>query len=353
MMNEITIPLVNDFHVHLRRGAMLKHVVRYCKDYGYILAMPNTTPPIATAQDVEEYRSEIMSEYVKATGTEMVAPPLIVIKMLNSTTPQVVREAKQAGAVGIKIYPEGVTTNSADGISDMRDIYPALQAAEEEDMVVEIHGETAHDFILDRERAFLKTLQQLVGDFPKLRFVLEHITTEAAVNVIENLPDTVAATITIHHLMISLNDVLADKMPGTANEFLNPHNYCKPVAKSPIDLKSLRYIATSGSKKFFYGGDSAPHDRRKKESECGCAGVFNAPVAIPLLVELFESRGKLENIRGFTSDFGANFYKLPRIKDTVTLTKEPWIVPKSYKDENGENEVVPFYAGREIQWKIK
>lgn len=351
MRNEVTIPLVNDFHVHLRRAELLKLVVGFCKYFGYILPMPNTTPPIATAHNVIDYQKEIVDAYIDSTQEEMVTLPLMVIKMLKSTTPQVVREAKKAGAVGIKIYPEGVTTNSADGIADMKEIYPALETAEEEDMVVEIHGETAHDFILDRERAFLKTLRQLVKDFPRLRFVLEHITTEAAVDTVLDLPDTVAATITIHHLLITLQEVLADKVPGTANEFLNPHHYCKPVAKFPSDMEKLQEAAMSGVKKFFYGGDSAPHNKRFKESACGCAGVFNASVAIPLLVELFESKDKLELLPGFASHFGADFYKLPRLQQTITLVREPWKVPLEYRD--GENAVVPFYAGREIQWKIK
>lgn len=342
---------MNDFHVHLRQAEMLRLAVGFCKHFGYVLPMPNTTPPIATAFEVDSYRDQIVSAYKEETGEDLAALPVMVIKMLKSTTREVVRDAKKAGAKGIKIYPEGVTTNSADGISDMREIYPALETAQEEDMVIEIHGETAHDFILDRERAFLKTLRQLVKDFPGLRFVLEHITTEAAVDAVLDLPDTVAATITIHHLLITLQEVLADKIPGTANEFLNPHHYCKPVAKLPTDLAKLQDAAMSGEKKFFYGGDSAPHDRTKKESECGCAGVFNSPVAISLLVDLFESKGKLDRLPGFASHFGADFYKLPRLQKTVRLVREPWIVPKQYG--RGTINVVPFYAGRELMWKIQ
>jgi len=337
----------NDFHIHLRRGKMLELVLPLCSEFGYILPMPNTDPPIATGSDVTTYKKEIDNARYANYHTRDIHP-LMVIKMLKNTTPEVVREAKKCGAVGIKIYPEGVTTNSADGIADFNAIYPALSTAEEEGMVVEIHGETPHDFILDRERVFLKTFKRLVRDFPKLKFVLEHITTADAVEVVKDLPDTVAATITIHHLLITLQEVLADKRNGA--EWLNPHNYCKPVAKMPADRIALVAAATSGNPKFFYGGDSAPHEPHKKESDCCCAGVFNSPVAVPLLVELFESRGKLDRLEGFWTDFGARFYGLPPTGKKIKLKKLKWTVPTIY-EKNGVS-VVPFYAGKVIPWIV-
>lgn len=344
---ELQILRPNDFHIHLRDKEMLEYVLPFSKDFGHILVMPNTLPPISTGEDLIRYKNEVQ-EVINRYSLPSTLKPHFVIKMMDTTTPEIVREAKRCGAIGIKIYPEGVTTNSEDGVSDWRKIYPALEAAQEEQMVIEIHGETPHDFILEREKCFLTTLYTLVRDFPSLKFVLEHITTREAVHAVLNLPDTVAATITVHHLLITLDDVLADKQYH--GEYLNPHNYCKPIAKTLVDREELRFAATSGHKKFFYGGDSAPHPRSKKESGGCCAGVFNASVAIPLIVELFEKLNSFSKIEGFMSTFGAEFYGLEQNKDYISLKKETWKV--KHRHTTGIIEIIPFRAGKEISWKV-
>jgi dihydroorotase len=340
---KIRIRRPDDFHVHLRQGEMLSHVVgATATTFGRALVMPNTTPPIRTGADAMAYKARILDAVRTVLGSDWGFEPLMTIKLLPTTTPDVVREARAAGVVAAKLYPAGVTTNSDDGIEVDRlgAIYvdpKVLEAMQEVDMVLCLHGEVPGVFCLDREEAFLEALRGLSTKFPRLRIVLEHVTCQAAVDAVTELPPNVAATITAHHLLLSLDDVVGDK--------IRPHHFCKPIAKYPSDRTALVIAATSGSRKFFLGTDSAPHARGTKECDSGCAGVYTAPIAMEVLAEVFEQADALERLEGFTSVFGADFYRLPRNEDYVELVKE-WVdVPKELPGN-----LVPFRAGEKLTW---
>lgn len=344
MSHSIKIRRPDDMHVHLREGGMLQLVAPLtAKDFARALVMPNTNTPILSGWDVAKYRGEIK---LAAPGFE----PLMTIKLVESTTPEIILAAQAAGAIAAKVYPQGVTTNSADGIDPeaVMDTYEALEAC---GMVLCLHGEMPGVFCMDREAAFLTSLETIAGIFPKLKIVLEHVTTAAAVRCVERLGPNVAATITVHHLMLTLDDVVGDK--------IQPHNFCKPIAKTPADRAALREAATSGNPKFFLGTDSAPHSRYHKECASGCAGVFTAPVAMPLLAEIFETEGSLGDgpvLERFTSEFGARFYGLPLNEGTLTLVRKPWTSHREYQIPSNEmdsarDRVRPFLPGREMPWQ--
>jgi dihydroorotase len=264
----------------------------------------------------------------------------MTIKLLDRTTPQIVREAKLAGAVAGKLYPAGVTTNSDDGVRYIQSLYDTFEVMQEVGMVLSLHGEAPEAFCLDREEAFLGILKDIAKTFPRLRIVLEHVTTNAAVETVQALPETVAATITAHHLVLTLDDVVGGK--------INPHNFCKPLAKRPADRSALIEAAFSYSPKFFFGTDSAPHIRETKECAAGCAGCFTAPLALELLAHVADEHGlSLEGIQGFTSEYGAQFYGLPLNEGMVTFVREPWTVPDVLDG------VVPFWAGQTLNWRCK
>lgn len=311
---------------------VLPHTATCC---ARALVMPNTVPPVATADDVKRYRLEI----TKALPKKSDFAPLMTFKILPGTTPAQIVELKKAGVVAGKLYPEGVTTNSEDGVKDIQALYPVFSAMQNENLVFCLHGEVPNCFCLDREEAFLVTLEKLAADFPKLKIVLEHATTAAAVKMVKRLPDHVAATLTVHHLMITLDDVVGDK--------INPHHFCKPIAKKPTDRSALVQAATSGNPKFFLGTDSAPHTVESKECCCGAAGVYTAPVMLPVLAELFEKENALDKLEAFCSRFGANFYGLPLNQTSLKLKKEAWKVPDQFGD------VVPFMAGQTLLWQLE
>ena len=331
-MDRIVIPKPDDFHLHLRNRAVLHTVAPFTdKQFARAIIMPNTKIPVLTSDDVRAYRAEIFG----ACGN---LEPLMTIKITPKTTAQMVREAKKVGAVAGKIFPEGVTTGAEDGVVDVRDIYSVLEELQKQEMLALWHGEQPGAFCLDREDKFLPVFDQVVSKFPGLRMVLEHLTTANAVQAVLDWPDTVAATITVHHLFITLDDVIGDKA--------EPHNFCKPVAKRPEDRDALQQAAMSGNPKFFFGSDSAPHTILNKECAEGMAGVFTAPVAMPLLATLFEECGELNMLEGFVSCFGAQHYGLPQNEGTLMLIKETWKVPMEYDG------IRPFFAGKDIPWKV-
>jgi len=343
---KIRIRRPDDFHVHLRQGEMLSHVVgATATTFGRALVMPNTTPPIRTGADAMAYKARILDAIRTVLGADWGFEPLMTIKLLPTTTADTVRDAHAAGVVAAKLYPAGVTTNSDDGIQvDMlgdismdRRVFEAMQEA---DMVLCLHGEVPGLYCLDRETFFLGALRKLSADYPRLRIVLEHVTTHRAVDVVATLPRNVAATITAHHLLLTLDDVVGDK--------LRPHHFCKPIAKHPIDRQALIGAATGGNPKFFLGTDSAPHARNTKECDSGCAGVYTAPVAMEVIAEVFEQASALERLENFTSVFGAHFYRLPPNEDYVELVKEPVDVPKELPGG-----LVPFRAGERLSWLIQ
>jgi len=342
-MTTLTITRPDDWHVHLRDGEVLADTVRDISRYnGRALVMPNTVPPVTTTEMAHAYRERIMA-HQPAGQFE----PLMTLYLTDNTTAEEIHSAKASGiVVAAKLYPAGATTNSDSGVTDVKKIYPTLQAMQDAGMLLLVHGEvTHHDVdIFDREKTFLETvLAPIVKDFPGLKIVLEHITTSDAVDFVNQAGDNVAATITAHHLLYNRNHMLVGG--------IKPHFYCLPVLKRNTHQLALRKAATSGSKKFFLGTDSAPHAKGAKESACGCAGSYTAHAALELYAEVFEQEGKLENLEAFASHNGADFYALPRNADTVTLIKQAWSVPASMPF--GGDEVVPIRANEKIEWTVQ
>jgi dihydroorotase len=337
MEGSLTITAPDDMHVHLRDGDMLKLVCRQTSaTFRRALVMPNLTPPVRVGFDVASYRERIMA----AHGTEREPfTPLMTFKVMPGMTPAEVQTCVAAGAVAGKLYPEGVTTNSQDGVRDVEASYPVFAELEKLNAVLCLHGETPGVFCMDREKAFLKDLKRIVETFPKLRVVLEHVTTGDAVRAVLEGPDTLAATITVHHLVTTLDDVVGG--------MLNPHNFCKPIAKRPEDMWALRHAVFDGSPKFFLGTDSAPHSVEAKHCASGCAGVFSAPCAMETLIEVFEDAEVNELcLEAFTSVNGARFYGLERNSEKVRYIRESWRVPDTLGGR-----VVPFRAGQEVRWR--
>jgi dihydroorotase len=337
-MDQIRIRRPDDFHAHLRQGAMLTSVAPYTsRDFARALVMPNTVPPVADAADAARYEAEIAAVTSDFT-------PLMTIKITPGTSADTIRTAREAGILAGKLYPRGVTTNSADGVRDFDQLMPTFEAMAAVGMVLCVHGEDPDAFCLDREETFLnRTLNRLIANVPGLRVVLEHISTAAAVDVVRaSAADgraDVAATITVHHLMLTLHDVVG--------ELLEPHHFCKPLPKRPDDRQALVAAATGGEPHFFLGTDSAPHPVADKERAGGCAGTFTAPVALAALAQLFADLGRLDNLEPFTSVNGARFYGLGLSEGQVTIVKQAWKVPAEYGG------VVPFLAGRTIGWKVE
>jgi len=322
----------DDFHVHLRQDADLELYAREAgRVFARVLVMPNLVPPVVEGPDVERYRMAI-----QAASPGLV--PLMAFKLLPRHTHQQLAGLKRAGAVAGKVYPEGVTTNSEDGITDLRQIWPLLPVLEELGLVVCCHGEKPGVFSLDREERFLDEFAETVSKYPGVRFVLEHVSTAAAVEAIKGLGPNAAATITLHHLEITLDDVIGGN--------LKPHLFCKPIAKRPQDREALREAAFSGNPKFFFGSDSAPHAKGKKECAAGCAGVYSMPVALEGLVDMFDRANRLDRLEPFCSRFGAEFYGLAPNPGTVTLVREPWLVPDLVDG------VVPYRAGERLPWRV-
>ncbi len=262
----------------------------------------------------------------------------MTIQITESTTSEIVNIAYHLGAIAGKVYPVSVTTNSGNGVRDFEKLFPVFGKMEKIGMRLLLHGEKPDMFCLNREKQFLDILIKINKKFPELKIVLEHITTKEAVETVKSLKN-VAATITAHHLVLTLDDVVGN--------LLSPHNFCKPIAKFPKDRVALFEAATSGNPKFFFGSDSAPHLKERKECSSGCAGIFSAPVAIPLLAEIFEKEGRLNKLENFVSKFGAVFYDLPLNKERIMLVKEDWIIPQDYRD------IVPFMAGKKLSWQVK
>ncbi|MGC9404389.1 dihydroorotase [Vibrio genomosp. F10] len=342
-MTTITITRPDDWHVHLRDGDVLADTVRDISRYnGRALIMPNTVPPVTNTELAIAYRDRI-----QAQNHSERFEPLMALYLTDNTTPDEIRKAKASGAVvAAKLYPAGATTNSDSGVTSAKNIYPVFEAMQEVGMLLLIHGEvTTHDVdIFDREKEFLDTvLAPIVNDFPNLKIVLEHITTADAADFVNNANDNVAATITAHHLLYNRNHMLVGG--------IKPHFYCLPILKRGTHQQALIEAATSGSKKFFIGTDSAPHTKENKEAACGCAGSYTAHAAVELYTEVFELEGKIENLEAFTSHNGPDFYGQPRNSDTITLVKETWSVAETMPF--GQNTVVPIRAGENIEWKVK
>jgi dihydroorotase len=338
--NRITIRRPDDWHVHLRDGEMLRAVAPYtARQFGRAIIMPNLVPPVTTPEAAAAYRQRIAA----AAGPGFT--PLMTCYLTDETNPdEIERGFRDHIWVAAKLYPAGATTNSANGVTDVRNIYPALERMQRIGMVLCVHGEVTDPEIdvFDREAAFIeRILSRTTADFPSLKIVLEHITTaEAADFVVGN--SNVAATVTPQHLMLNRNAIFAGG--------LRPHAYCLPVAKREKHRLAVRRAATSGAPNIFLGTDSAPHAREAKESGCGCAGIFNAPYALESYASVFDAEGALDRFEAFASVNGPRFYGLPLNEGTVTLERAEQQVPA--RIETDGIELVPFHAGETIGWRF-
>ena len=344
MSDTLTLIRPDDWHVHLRDGAMLSDVVNAtARQFARAIVMPNLKPPVTTAALGAAYRDRILAAADPAHGFT----PLITCYLIDHIDPdELVRGHAEGIFTAAKLYPAHATTNSAAGVTDVRHIHKALAAMERIGMPLLIHGEvTDHDVdVFDREAVFIeRVLKGVVADFPALKIVFEHITTADAVDFVMAAGPNVAATITPHHLAINRNAMFEGG--------IRPHFYCLPVAKRERHRQALRRAATSGNPKFFLGTDSAPHPVGAKESDCGCAGIYNAPFAIESYARTFEEEGALDRLEGFASRFGPAFYGLPVNDTTITLRRVPTPVPARIMAAG--TDVVPFHAGETLEWRFE
>src|SRR5438552_10335040 len=342
-VDRLVITRPDDWHVHLRDGPMLRAVgPATARVFARAIVMPNLRPPVTSAETAKAYRDRILAVLPAGSRFE----PLMTLYLTDRTTASDVAEARESGIVhAIKYYPAGATTHSDFGVTAVKNMYPSLAAMEKHGVVLSLHGEvTDSDVdIFDRERAFIdRHLRQLVRDFPGLRIVLEHVTTEEGVAFVRDAPANVAATLTPQHLKYSRNALLAGG--------LRPHFYCMPILKREKHREALVAAAISGSPKFFLGTDSAPHAREAKECALCGAGCYTAPFALELYAEIFEDAGALDRLEGFASVHGAAFYGLPQNRDTVTLERSAWAVPAQFP-ANGEA-IVPLRAGEMLRWRV-
>ncbi len=342
-MTAITIRRPDDLHLHLRDGEAMRSVLPFtAARFARALVMPNLRPPVTATQQALAYRQRILDALPAGVAFE----PLMTLYLTDRTEPAEVDRARASGCiVGFKLYPAGATTHSDAGVTDIRKVDAVLSRMEEQDLVLEVHGEVTDPQVdvFDREARFIEeVLTGLAARFPRLRIVFEHITTRAAVQFVLGSRPGIAATLTPQHLLMNRNALFAGG--------IRPHHYCLPVLKSEPDREALNAAAASGDPRFFLGTDSAPHARGAKETACGCAGMFCAHGAIELYAEAFEAAGALARLEAFASEHGADFYRLPRNEGRITLIKTPWEVPRSYPF--GTEEIVPLRAGEHIGWRL-
>ncbi|KAK4347272.1 hypothetical protein RND71_033611 [Anisodus tanguticus] len=362
---ELSITRPDDWHLHLRDGDVLNAVVPHsAHHFGRAIVMPNLKPPITTTAAAVAYREAIL----KSLPADSDFNPLMTLYLTDTTSPMEIKLARESQVVyGVKLYPAGATTNSQDGVTDLFEkCLPVLQEMVEHNMPlltaridlikslsaysnawlfrIVVHGEVTNPEVdmFDREKVFIETvLRPLVQKFPCLKVVMEHVTTMDAVKFVESCTEgSVAATVTPQHLFLNRNSLFQGG--------LQPHNYCLPVLKREIHRQALVSAVTSGSKRFFLGTDSAPHDRRRKECSCGCAGIYNAPVALSVYAKVFEKENALDKLEAFTSFNGPDFYGLPRNNSKIKLSKTPWKVPESFSYASGD--IVPMFAGEMLDW---
>jgi dihydroorotase len=340
---DLTLRRPDDWHVHLRDGALLASVAKFTAErFGRAIVMPNLKPPVVTTAQAGAYRDRILAAL--PPGARFT--PLMTLYLTDTAAPEEIDRAKAAGFVhGIKLYPAGATTHSEAGVTDIQSVYAVLERMAALGMPLLVHGEVARADVdvFDRESVFIdEVLAPLIKRFPTLKVVLEHITTARAVDFVLHAREGVAATITPQHLLHDRNALFQGG--------LRPHYYCLPVLKRERDRRALIAAATSGISRFFLGTDSAPHERAAKETGCGCAGMFTAHAAIELYAEVFEAVGRLDRLEGFASKHGADFYGLPRHEERITLIKEPWTPPESYPFGGGS--LVPYRAGEPVTWRL-
>ncbi len=343
-MSWITLTRPDDWHLHLRDGAAMVDVVGHsARVFRRAIIMPNLRPPVVTVDDALAYRARILD----ALPTGSTFEPLMTLYLTDRTGAAEIRRAAEEPAIhAAKLYPAGATTNSDAGVTDLGRIEGILDAMAEVGIPLLVHGEVTDPGIdiFDREAVFIeRVLEPLAEAHPRLKIVMEHVTTADAVAFVETARPGIAATITPHHLMLNRNAIFSGG--------IRPHHYCLPVLKRERHRRALVGAATSGNPRFFLGTDSAPHAVETKETACGCAGIFSAHAALEFVAGVFGDAGALDRLEDFTSGFGADFYGLPRNTDTVTLVRDPWAVPLQF--DFGGSTVTPLGAGETVGWRVR
>jgi dihydroorotase len=339
-MQTLTLTRPDDWHLHLRDGDMLAAVLPYtARRFARAIVMPNLKPPVRTVADAAAYRARILA----ALPTGMTFEPLMTLYLTDNTPPEEIFAAKASGFVhAVKYYPAGATTNSDSGVTDIRRVDAVLEAMQEAGLPLLMHGEVTDPGVdvFDREARFIeRILAPLLQRLPRLKVVLEHITTRQAAEFVTAGPAQLGATITAHHLLYNRNAMFQGG--------IRPHYYCLPVLKRESHREALVAAATSGNPKFFLGTDSAPHASSAKETACGCAGIYTAHAAIELYAEVFDAAGALDRLEAFASDFGPDFYGLPRNTGTITLTRETHTVPAQHAGG-----ITPLRANESLAWRL-
>ena len=341
---ELTLARPDDWHLHVRDGDALTSVIPHtARRFGRAIIMPNLKPPVTTTVQALAYRERICAAIPAGSGFT----PLMTLYLTDNTPAEEIVRAKISAHIhAVKLYPAGATTHSAAGVTDISNTYETLGAMEEAGLPLLVHAEVTDPGVdvFDREAVFIERhLQPLVSRFPGLRMVLEHVTTRDGIDFVNASAETIAATITAHHLLLNRNAMFKGG--------LQPHSYCLPVLKRETHRAALMAAATSGNRKFFLGTDSAPHAKENKESAAGCAGIYTAHAALELYAQAFEQANALDKLEGFASRHGADFYGLPHNTETITLEKADWRVPGSYP--LGESCVIPLFAGETLHWRIR
>ena len=339
----LTITRPDDWHLHVRDGDALKVVVPHtAAQFARAIIMPNLKPPVTTAEAAMAYRQRILAAVPEDVDFE----PLMTLYLTDNLAPEEIRRAKAAGVVACKLYPAGATTNSDAGVTDVRKIYPVLEAMQREGLLLLVHGEVtdASVDLFDREAVFIeRVLVPLRADFPGLKIVMEHITTADAAQYVAAADAQLGATITAHHLLYNRNAIFQGG--------IRPHYYCLPVLKRETHRQALLAAATSGSPKFFLGTDSAPHAAHLKEHAVGCAGCYTALSALEMYAKAFDAVGAIDRLEGFAAHFGADFYGLPRNSGTLSLVRESWTPPESLA--YGEAQLKPLDGGLPLDWRVQ
>jgi dihydroorotase len=340
---KLTITQPDDWHLHVRDGDVLKDTVHFTsKHFARAIIMPNLTPPSINTVQALAYRDRILASISKKSSFD----PLMTLYLTDNTPASEIEFAQKSKHVhAVKLYPAGATTNSDAGVTDIKNCYPALEAMQKYGMPLLVHGEVVDNDIdvFDREKVFIdRVLSPVKKDFPELKTVFEHITTRDAADFVNEGDDTIAATITPQHLLYNRNALFKGG--------IRPHYYCLPVLKREDHRQALIDMIISGSKKFFLGTDSAPHSQTAKETSCGCAGIFSAPLAIELYARIFDDNNALDKLEAFASFNGADFYGMKRNTAMITLEKKDWVVPNDYAF--GDERIIPLHAGQTESWQV-
>lgn len=344
MTEELRLRRPDDWHLHLRDGAALRAVLPFtAARFARAIVMPNLQPPVSTTALALAYRERILAALPAGARFQ----PLMTLYLTDQSNAAEIERAHASGAIfGCKLYPAGATTHAEDGVTDIARLEPALAAMTRLDLPLLLHGEVTDPEVdvFEREARFIdRVLAPLTERWRALRIVFEHVSTRAAVEFVRGARRGVAATITPQHLLLNRNALFAGG--------LRPHHFCLPVLKTETDRRSLLEVLAGGDTRFFLGTDSAPHERAAKEAACGCAGIFSAHAGIELYAEIFDAEGILPRLQGFASEYGADFYRLPRNQDQITLVRQPWTPPASYPYAAGE--LVPLRSGERIGWRLQ